>query len=399
MKKKIYYILFFALSVLSVGCGKKAQEQELIIMENNEIKSEESNFDSKESTQSLVEEKSQSINKTFGENFSVNANIDAPEIKNANILYARYKRLDDQMLCSLFFGEKECTKQEKDSSLVYESDTEKLVIDDAYTMFRTNNYENIRFPIDSLHLNYEYNATGISMADVYKQEEVDFMGKEKAIQNAEEVISSCSINEFEVSEIYAIDAHTMNEQQEIRIQDAIDMQERMGITPIQDPTEGYMYIENIEEKNECYLMNFRIMQDKMPITQYSYSILDGERILNGSSVKIAIAENGVIAFESNGIYEIERIAESVDKLISAEEAVEKFYEISNQVYSTDKLTVEKISLEYVPVAYNESYDEVKLVPSWTMMVGYNHGISEKDGTEDCEKKAVCINAVTGEKIY
>lgn len=128
----------------------------------------------------------------------------------------------------------------------------------------------------------------------------------------------------------------------------------------------------------------------------------GERTLYGSTVRVSLSQKGIIELDCSGIYQSQGIAESSAALISVEEAIQNAYEIHNAIISTDKVIIKAIDLEYVPVAYNENYDEVKLIPSWSMTLTY-----ENDGSAKGEKVAakssvvtrmIFINAVTGEEI-
>ena len=67
-----------------------------------------------------------------------------------------------------------------------------------------------------------------------------------------------------------------------------------------------------------------------------------------------------------------------------------------------KSTVTAADLEYVPTPYNDSYEDVKLVPAWSLTLQYDAAEAcqgeKNDGKTDSYKKIMFINAVTGEEI-
>lgn len=281
---------------------------------------------------------------------------------------------------------------------MYEDESSSLTIEDGYTMYRTNDFEAVRFPIEDFTSENEIFSTGIKFGEVYKQDELSFMTKEEAVRTARDLLKQLSIETAEEVEVYAIDFETLQQQQDKKIQNEIAIQEEMGVSPIQDPTEGYQAKETFTQEDEFYVIYFTILQEQIPVTQNSYVILDGERTLSGSTARLLLSEKGVIAFEENGFCRSTGISEAPATIISAEEAIENAYEIQNSILSTDKVTVRKINFEYVPVAYNGNYNEVKLTPAWSLTADYNGGISEKDGEEVMITKIIYINAVTGEEI-
>ncbi len=402
MKKiKKGYVIFSALLMVfsSTACTSKESiknmEQKVIETNNNE-----NTADNEDGTiKSILENVPSHIDKVFADNYVVDADVHVPVISNADILSAEYMRLEEQALLEAFYAEKAPDKETNDIGVIYYKDgTSSLTIADEYTMYRTNDFETICFPIENFASENELFSAGRKFGEVYKQDELSFMTKEEAVRTARDLLKQLSIETADEVEAYAIDFATLQQQQDERIQNEIAIQEKMGVSPIQDPTDGYQIKETFTQEDEFYIIYFTILQEQIPVTRNSYNILDGERTLSGSTARVLVSAKGVIAFEENGLCRSTGISEASVAIISAEQAIENAYEMQNSILSTDKVTVHKIDFEYVPVAYNGNYNEVKLTPAWSLTADYNGGISEKDGEEVITTQIVYINAVTGEEI-
>lgn len=402
-KSKKSYIIFsaFLLALSSTACTSKefVKNVEQNVIETNNSENTADNIQEDGTIKSLLGNIPSHINKVFDDNYVVDADVHVPSISKADILSAEYMCLEEQALLAAFYAEKTPAKETSVVGITsYKDGTSNLTIADGYTIYRTNDFEAIRFPIENFTSENEIFSSGRKFGEVYKQDELSFMTKEEAVRTARDILKQLSIETAEEVEVYAIDFATLQQQQDERIQNEIAIQERMEVSPIQDPTDGYQAKETFTQEDEFYIIYFTILQEQIPVTKNSYNILDGDRTLSGSTARSLLSAKGVIAFEETGICQATGVAESPDTIISPEQAIENAYEIQNSILSTDKVTVHKIDFEYVPVAYNGNYYEVKLTPAWSLTATYNGGISEKDGEEVMTTRMIYINAVTGEEI-
>jgi hypothetical protein len=140
------------------------------------------------------------------------------------------------------------------------------------------------------------------------------------------------------------------------------------------------------------MMFFTSVYDGVPITYDSYEIMDGDRGMDGTVIKMCVSKKGVIYFYTSFLYDIQSVAETPNSLITAQEAVDKVFDAYNSIVTDEKLTVKEVKFEYVPVAYNDNLFEVKLTPSWTVVLSGDVG--ELEGIITHRH----INAVTGEEI-
>lgn len=344
------------------------------------------------------------INKTYSETFSVDADVRVPDIEAADVLYAKLTQFDEQTLLSLFYNGNAPNREtySEDNAVSYKDDSAYLMFSGGRIYYRTQDFEYAMFATESFaSLNDIYSANK-RFDEVYVRDNLSFMSRMEAFTTVSDVLRLLSIDVSDNAEIYAIDFQTMQTQQGERIQREIDIQKNIGVSPIHDPTDGYKTKDGFTQDDDFYILYLTMMQGGVPVTQKSYNIMAGERTLNGSTARVSFSTNGIIQLDCTGIYQQQGIADSVGTLISVEDALKNAYEIHNAVITTDKLTVTAINFEYVPVPYNNSYDEVKLTPAWSLTVSYERDVSSKGGKETSEKSIVTrmifIDAITGEEI-
>ncbi len=352
----------------------------------------------------LLEETPSHMSQVFSENFSVEADIHIPNVQKADVLFAKYMKFDEQTLLSVFYDGKTPSKKTNpvDNAITYQDNSSNMVVSNNYFLYRSKDFEYLKFPTDNFISTSDISSANRRFNEVYKHENLNFMTKAEAFDTVRNVLKRLSIDTMDNAEIYAIDFQTMQKQQEERIQRDYEIQKKMGVSPLKDPTYGYQIKDKFTQDDDFYILYFTVKQDKIPVTQKSYNIMNGERNLMGSTVRVSLSKKGVSEFICYGIYEPLGIAESPSTLISVEKALQKAYEIHNAIITTDKVTVKAIDFEYVPVAYNKNYGEVKLTPAWSLALTYEHDKPSKDGKKALKStkstRMVFINAVTGEEI-
>ncbi|MCH5265724.1 MAG: hypothetical protein J1F02_07475 [Lachnospiraceae bacterium] len=395
--KKIFSFIICIIVLLSMtACASEEKKGEGMATQNTE-----KNI----SVKTLFKDTPSHIKIDFSENYTVDADVSFPQITNADVLFAEYNHINEQSLVSVFFNGKTPNKEiyTEDDITSYTDENSEMIVANEYITYRTQDYNYVKYPIENFTPEYDLLSTGRKYNETFMQENLNFMNKEEALNTVSGVLEKLSLNNIaENVEIYAIDYNTLQIEQEKRIQSEIDIQKKMGISPIQNPTDGYQIKDTFTQDDEFYVMYFTMVQNQIPVTQMSYDILSGERSLYGSVIKVLLSPKGIIEFECSGIYKSKGSAESPDVLISAEKAVQRAYEIYNSTISTDIITVNSIDFEYVPAAYNKNHNEVKLIPSWSLNLSYHYESSEKSKDKNSELKDInrmlYINAVNGEEI-
>lgn len=400
--KKMY--VFLSILLIMVQTTACAPEEKKGNVEKSTV-----NLDTKQDTasggsiKSMLEDTPSHINKVLSENYIVDADVHIPVVEKADVLYAKYKKFDEQTLVSAFYDKKKPEKEtDSEGYTLFKDGNSEVVICDSYIYYSTEDYQYIKYPTDDFGSKNNSDIGEKDFDEVYKKDNLKFMTREKAMQTACDFLKKLSIDNIdhavENTEIYAIDFETMQKVQEEKKQKDIDLQRQAGISPISDPTMGYKTKNKFTQEDEFYVIFFTIKQNGIPVTQKSYD-LNETRSISGSTVEVLLSKKGVIKFACYSIYEVKKIAESPATLLSAEQAIQKAYEIYDSVISTDKVTIKTIDFEYVPVAYNNNYNEVKLTPAWSMVLTCK-GESEKEGKSETYEinKILYINAVTGEEI-
>ena len=325
--------------------------------------------------------------KVYSDNFTADTDIPDSYNDKAEVLFAKLSDLDNQsVIKSVFFeGKNPTRKVRKDAGLtsiryidgenyfaVYDYSEENKMVYDELDM----NY--IDLPTDNFstkHDQYKYPNRTPLYDTVYKQKSLDFMSPEKAVETAKDVLKKFSIEVTDDVEIYAMDYKTMQEYQ--------DKVKR------EDPDTAVNYItkDTLTQDDEFYILSFTAMQNQLPMTHIVCHLPSGRSCI-GSNIKVYLSKNGIFYFDVDGIYQIGEVAETPDKLITVEEAIEKAFDEYNSIVTTDKVTVTEVRFEYAPIPYNSNYNEAKLTPVWTLT------LSGDDGSVTF----TMINAVTGEII-
>lgn len=348
------------------------------------------------------------MSKVFSEDFAVKADVHVPKVKKADILLAKYMPFDEQKLLSVFYKGKtpQRSLSKNDDTILYKDDSSYLNISNGFIGYATQDFQYVKFPTDSFVPASDIFSANRRFSDVYTQENLGFMKRSEAFKAVSDVLKGLSIVIMEDAEIYAIDSSTMQKAQQEEIQRQIDNQKKASISSGQSPTYGYQTKDTFTKEDDFYILFFKMEQNKIPVTQKSYMIQASERPLNGSTARVSFSRSGIIELNFRGIYQQQGIAESPSTLISVEEALQKAFENHNAIISTDKVTVTAIDFEYVPVPYNDNFNEVKLTPAWCLTVAYEKDKTlnkpSKDGKQDSKSsvshRMIFINAVTGEEI-
>ena len=408
-KKNIYLLVSLLMIFSLTACGPEDPNTEVVKTTPGLTSTDtEHNAVDKSSIEALLLDTPTHISKIFGEDFAVEADVHVPKVKKADILFVKSMPFDEQTLLSIFYKDK--TPQRSltsyDDTILYDDDSSHLNINDGFLVYRAQDFKYVQFPTDSFVPASDIFSTNRRFSDVYTQENLGFMTRSEAFETVSDVLTQLSLDVMDNAEIYAIDSVTMQTQQDEEIQRQIDYQKERGASSIQDPTDGYQTKDTFTQEDDFYILFFKMAQNKIPVTQKSYTIQASDRALNGSTARVSFSRSGIIQLCFNGIYQQQGVAESPNTLISMEEALQKAFEKHNAIISTDKVTVTAVDFEYVPVPYNSNYDEVKLTPAWCLTLAYERDKTSnkpsKDGKQDSQSsvsnRMIFINAVTGEQI-
>lgn len=356
------------------------------------------------STEGLLAGTPAHISKVYSESFSVEADVSVPAIEKADVLSAKLAPVDEEKLVSVLFGgqapEKEISSA--DNAIIYRDERSYAYTTSGTIHYSTQEFEYVRFPTDSFKAASDLLSGNPEFGDAYVQERVGFMAPAEAIASSLDTLAQVTINSAHVTEVYAIDYQTMQRQQEERVQKANDYRKKQGLPLLEDPFDGYKSKETFTPDDDFYILCFAMAQNGIPVTRQPYRLQAGDRVMSGSNIRVSLSRNGVMEMFCDGIYQQQGIDESPDTLISADDALQAAYEKHNEIVATDKVNVTSIDFEYVPVPYNDHYDEVKLFPAWSLTTVREREMPAKDGSGASQintmTTVVFINAITGETI-
>ena len=349
------------------------------------------------------------ISKSYGENFSVEADVHVPKVEKADILFTKLMSYDEQKAVSIFYNGKTPQKTENSASdsVAYSDGDSELTFFPGSLNYRTQAFAYYKFPTDSFTANYETDSMRPKLSEVYKQENLSFMTRANALESVSNILKELPLDVIADAEIYAIDYKTMQIQQDERIQKEADRLKSIGMTPTNnkstsDPTLGYETKDTFTPDDDFYWLFFTTKQNGIPVTQKTYTVQANERGMNGAFIEVQFSKSGIMELSCSSVYQQQSVAESPNAFLPVEKALQNAFDIENAVISSDKIKVTAIDFEYVPVPYNDNYEDVKLVPAWSLTLSDESTMPSKDGKGGTETsvytRMLFINAVTGERI-
>lgn len=140
------------------------------------------------------------------------------------------------------------------------------------------------------------------------------------------------------------------------------------------------------EEDSVYAIAFNGTVDSHPITEVGYRSgpAAGERIVG------IVGKQGVVAFKALNIYEVEETNQLSEEILDVEMLLNNIRNKFRNILITDKIEINKINLEYVPVLENLKKGEYKLKPMYICMAR-----QEIERTQDKEEK----NAIEENSIF
>ena len=152
------------------------------------------------------------------------------------------------------------------------------------------------------------------------------------------------------------------------------------------------------KEDAAYAIVFKGTIDTLPITEVGYRSgpAAGERIVG------IVGKQGLIAFHALNIYELETENELSDEILTTQTVLENIQQKFRNIMITDKVEIEKINLEYVPVLKNVEKGEYELKPMFVCMARQNieHSTDKEDNglIGDSSIFPIIFDAQTGMEI-
>lgn len=384
MKKSV--VLLVILSILSLfgGCNTNG-----IYKEESERKSLEGGSKATNSSQlnqgSMVNFPQQ-IDKTLENGIKIEAAVQISSDINMESLKtykARVKKHDIQKAKELLLVDKEIITSEEnrinENEVILITETE-----DGYSL-SSNSGKDIMFfgPLVqeiSFALTRGYLSQDRNDEKFLAKQDLSFSSREQVIQEVKGIAKELEINIDSTPVIYSFSK---------------------GQSYVTSVFSGSGAIEETKEfTQDCYLLEFQITADNMPIAKEMSGSPKNGNNTGGIILEVLYSAQGVEAFNMTGDYEIVETLSENQRGISAEEALQRLEYKYNTIILEGAYTVERINFEYIPLPEKE--DEYTLIPVWRF--GINHAIlfpGKEDPTktvEQNERSFVIFNALTGEEI-
>lgn len=320
--------------------------------------------------------------KMIGENIKADAIVCNPGLSELPIIRAGVSQQDHSNYLKIFFDNDYKVEEENEFATVYanEQQDEFIVSKDGGFRYRTLRARQI----DAIFNAEETAGNGHKFLS---DRDLEFLPKDLAVAKCSAFLEDLFIEVMPNPKIYNLDYKTLQEEQQLRMQD----ETFMGFVE-----SGKIQIKEgaWEEEEEAYCIIFNAKINGIGMDPVGYTIQSADRNINGSQMFMILSKNEIEECEVAGaLYSIKEKGAN-QKLQSFEEAVQ-FVEnkFSNMiVYGT--LTITEISLYYVPVPMPE--DEYQLIPSWCFTTIEKTQLT--NGQETISKKMIRLHAITGKEI-
>ncbi len=152
------------------------------------------------------------------------------------------------------------------------------------------------------------------------------------------------------------------------------------------------------EEDAAYAIAFKGTLDSLPITEVGYRSgpAAGERIVG------IFGKQGLIAFQALNIYEEEEKNQLSEEVLDVQTILENIQNKFRNILITDKIEIEKISLEYVPVLEDVNSGAYKLKPMFVCMarqeIERTEDKKENNSIEENSTFPIIFDAQTGMEI-
>lgn len=231
---------------------------------------------------------------------------------------------------------------ELNDQYIYWDDQSSLVIQQGNLQYYTEAERNYSY------LGYLYGTMPYltdETLEKFPDTEIPGIDKQNAIEQVKEILQNIGV---EVSEprVYALTYEKLEENTDYS-----------QIDPNGNPPHQW------SEEDAVYAIAFKGTLDSLPITEVGYRSgpAAGERIVG------IVGKQGLISFQALNIYEAEEKNQLSEEVLDVETILNSIRNKFRNILITDKIEIEKINLEYVPVLEDVKKGEYKLKPMFVCM--------------------------------
>lgn len=304
----------------------------------------------------------------------VNADLNINRETEWKEKYVHLKNWDIEKVTALFGNGKKITEtkimpnmhnDKINDQYIYWDDKSMLIIQQGNLQYYTEK------ELDYAYLGYLYGTMPYLTDETLKkfpETEISGISKLEAIEQVKEILKEIGVDVSE-PRVYALTYE--------RLEENTDYSQT-------DPDGNLPH--KWSEEDSVYAIAFNGTVDSHPITEVGYRSgpAAGERIVG------IVGKQGLVAFKALNIYEVEETNQLSEKILDVEMLLNNIRNKFRNILITDKIEIDKINLEYVPVLENLKKGEYKLKPMYICMAR-----QEIERTQDKEEK----NAIEENSIF
>lgn len=347
--------------------------------EKGEVSSESYEID-KTSINTMLNTTPKHIKKSLGENILIDAEVIVPQVEETPIFIGKRILFDEEYLTEKFFKDKNPEIKEIERQMVNEVEKRKIyTMEDKEMMVGSGSVVYSKGNILEKYTLATYNREAHGVLDVYSNGNLEFMSREEAIGNVEEILSRNGVSIYGEAKVYELTAEKMKQEQEKAINEDDNVKKQIK--------EGYLKEQEFVKDDECYVLFFRSEVNNIPITQDLYVDEVSGRTIEGMNIEVWINKDGIMNLIMLNAVEKLNELEKPDKLLSVDEAMSKLQQRYDSVITDNKMNFNEITLEYVGIPDGKKVTEIKFVPTWCF--------NRKERRPN-EQSSMRVNAVTGE---
>lgn len=333
----------------------------------------------------MLETTPKTIQTELGQNLEVDATVTVPQVESMPKFQAKLMDFDDQALANDFWqGQPPEKKVEQGTDFpvsIYQDEQSNLMVSTGIFNYSQEQSKYYEIPLWSA---IQYNR----FSAIYGKEQLDFLDKQQAVDQVTAWLKRQGITEFYGQpEIYAIDAETMQREQDTALQnDDGGWKDYMDIGKT-------IKKDTFTKEDEFYRMSFRLGYAGAPMSKEAYTTENSERMVMGSEIRVYYGQSGIMDCAVHNVYGEKTVLEMPERLLTVEEAMEKLQQRYDQVLSAGKMRINAISLEYVGKPASNQEDEMTFVPAWR----FSLLDKERENMEDYRSwSSIQVDAMTGE---
>lgn len=348
---------------------------------------------SKQNAKDVVENVPTHYQGNVSDKMDVDASVSVPQTEKFAILSANEIEFDKEEVAKILFKSKQFEKATYNDGIYETSDG------DALNFGTGKGYFKYHTQFGKMVLNvFNYGDLKTGNKDAFPKTEIAGFSLETAIVTAKDVIEQLGISVIDEPEVFALDAETMQQEQDALLAD--------------DYYQMLLDAGKIEFKDEwstedaCYYLVFSIPVRDIPVFQQHFTLQTVDDSIYGSAVHVLISKQGLEAFEINyRLYEEFAVTEEVAQLVTMEYAIQKANEKYSELLTDSTYKITDVKLVYVPIVRRKDGSKYyAMTPAWTMVVEESFTGLQEDETgqwvpvDTISRKLFLVNAVTGEEI-